>query len=77
MKGKRTPLTLAVSKDDGNTWQYIHNIETDPDGWYCYTAIHSIGKHVLVGYCAGSQSRKTHLSVVAIKRFSVSDIYKQ
>jgi Neuraminidase (sialidase) len=77
MKGKRTPLTLAVSKDDGNTWQYIRNIETDPDGWYCYTAMHFTGKNILLGYCAGSQSRKTHLSVAVIKRFTVSDIYKQ
>lgn len=77
MKGKRTPLTLAVSKDDGNTWQYIRNIETDPDGWYCYIAMHFTGKNVLLGYCSGSQSKKTHLSVVAIKRFSVSDVYKQ
>ena len=77
MKGKRTPLTMAVSKDDGNSWQNVHNLETDSDGWYCYIAMHFIGKNVLLEYCAGSQSKKTHLSVTAIKRFSVREIYKQ
>jgi len=30
--GKRTPLSVAVSEDDGETWGRIKNIETDP-GW--------------------------------------------
>jgi len=58
LKGKRTPLTMAISKDEGKTWEYIKNIETDPDGWYCYMAIHFIRKNILLGYCAGSQSKK-------------------
>jgi sialidase-1 len=29
--GKRTPLTVAISRDEGETWQCIKNIETDPD----------------------------------------------
>ena len=28
--GKRSPLTAAVSKDHGNTWQHVRDIETDP-----------------------------------------------
>jgi sialidase-1 len=28
--GKRTPLSVAISKDDGNTWQNIKDIEIDP-----------------------------------------------
>lgn len=30
--GKRSPLTVAVSSDDGVTWHHRKNIETDP-GW--------------------------------------------
>ena len=29
--GKRTPLTTAVSRDEGRSWQNPKNIETDPD----------------------------------------------
>ncbi len=28
--GKRSPLTAAVSKDHGRTWQHVRDIETDP-----------------------------------------------
>lgn len=28
--GKRSPLTAAVSKDNGATWQHVKDIETDP-----------------------------------------------
>src|SRR5699024_517994 len=36
LEGKRTPLTAAVSSDEGKTWKHIQNIEDDPEGWYCY-----------------------------------------
>ncbi|MCF3107696.1 glycoside hydrolase [Niabella sp. CC-SYL272] len=76
-KGKRTPLTVAVSKDEGKSWQKITNIETDTDGWYCYIAIHFYKKSVLLSYCAGSQKAHTHLSVTDISRFNLSDLYKR
>ncbi len=76
LKGKRTPLTVAVSKDDGRTWLHVKNIETDPDGWYCYIAIHFTKKEVLLSYCAGSQAQKTHLSVTNITRLNNKWLYK-
>ncbi len=67
IKDKRTPLTTAISKDEGKTWKHIKNIQSDPDGWYCYIAVHFVNdEDVLLSYCAGSQSRKTHLSVTDI-----------
>ena len=41
--GKRTPLTVAISRDDGKTWIRAHNLLDDPEGWYCYTAIDFAG----------------------------------
>lgn len=76
IKGKRTPMSIAVSKDDGVSWSSIKNLEDDPDGWYCYFSLHFTGKHVLLGYCAGSQQKKTHLSVTNILRLSLESIYK-
>ena len=29
--GLRSPLTVAISKDDGQTWEKIKDIETDPE----------------------------------------------
>jgi len=75
-KTHRTPLTVAISKDEGKTWQHVENIETDPEGWYCYTAIHFTKKDVLLGYCAGNRPRNTHLSVVNITRMPVKSLYR-
>ena len=75
IKGKRTPLTIAVSKDEGNTWQHVKNLEDNPDGWYCYIAMDFVGKNVLLSYCAGSQSQKTHLSITDISRLNLDWIY--
>ena len=50
IKGKRTPLNVAISKDDGETWEKMKTIEENPDGSFCYTAIHFTDKNVLLGY---------------------------
>ncbi len=49
-KGKRTPLTIATSKDNGKTWTGLTDIETDPKGSYCYTAILFTKNEVLLSY---------------------------
>jgi sialidase-1 len=54
-KGRRTPLIAAVSSDGGASWPKRKVLEPDPDGWYCYTAIHFTEDAVLLGYCAGDK----------------------
>jgi sialidase-1 len=76
IKGRRTPLNIAVSKDEGKTWQHVKNLEADPDGWYCYTAIHFVGKDgVLLSYCAGNRPKGTGLSVTNVTRLNLNWIY--
>lgn len=50
----RTPLNIAISKDEGKTWKHIKTLEDDPKGNYCYTAIHFVGKYVLLAYGNGN-----------------------
>ncbi len=51
---RRTPLIAAVSHDGGRTWPKRKMIEEDPEGWYCYTAMHFTADNaVLLAYCAG------------------------
>lgn len=50
---RRTPLVSGISADGGRTWQNRKLLESDPDGWYCYTAIHFTEDAVLLAYCAG------------------------
>lgn len=51
--GKRTPLVAGISRDGGQTWPQPKLLEEDPDGWYCYTAVHFVDDALLLGYCAG------------------------
>ncbi|MBN1810165.1 MAG: exo-alpha-sialidase [Planctomycetes bacterium] len=53
----RTPLSLAVSNDDGRTWTPARNIETDANRGFCYTAIHFTNDAVLLAYCCGGGQR--------------------
>ena len=54
-KGRRTPLCLAISKDEGVTWSKSGIVESNPDGWYCYTAITFVKNRALLAYCAGDK----------------------
>jgi Neuraminidase (sialidase) len=77
IKDKRTPLHAAISDDDGKSWKLVTVIADDPDGWYCYIAIHFNKDHILLGYCAGSRRDNTHLSVVDITRLTTKSLYKK
>lgn len=50
---RRTPLVAGISADGGRTWENRKLLESEPDGCYCYTAIHFTGDAVLLAYCAG------------------------
>ncbi|MBL7038549.1 MAG: exo-alpha-sialidase [Pirellulaceae bacterium] len=74
-RGKRTPYNVAISRDEGRTWESVKTLEDDPNGWYCYTAVDFVGDHVLLGHCAGDR-RTGGLSFTQITRFPVAWIYK-
>lgn len=46
----RTPLTAAISHDDGKTWQNFKNLANDPDSGYAYTSITFTGQRALFTY---------------------------
>lgn len=66
LSARRVPLSTAISKDDGKTWQNVKVLEGNPQGHYCYIAIHPVDDAVLLGYCAMSglgHSRVTRVPV--------------
>jgi sialidase-1 len=48
--GKRTPLSAAISSDEGHTWNHIRNLEQDQDKTYAYTSIAFVQDRVLLTY---------------------------
>ena len=65
----RTPLNIAVSKDDGKTWINNKILENNPKGSYCYNAIHFIENDVLLGYFDWSTVG------ITVKRINIDWIY--
>jgi len=51
---KRTPLTAAISRDEGQSWENKKIIEDNPDGWYCYTSLTFVEDTAVLSYCAGN-----------------------
>jgi len=78
LKTKRTPLTVAVSRDDGKTWEHRANLFDNPDGWYCYIAIHFEGDAIVLSHCAGIRTgnRGNGLAVTDITRFNLDWLYQ-
>jgi len=74
--GKRTPFNVAISRDDGATWTNVKTLESDPDGWYCYTAIHFSEDHVVLSHCADNLKKSKALSTTQITRFPVKWLYE-
>jgi hypothetical protein len=74
--GIRTPFTLAVSRDEGKTWEKVKYVESDPLGWYCYTAIEFTDDGVLLGHCAGNRREHNGLETTQITWLSTEWIYK-
>lgn len=68
----RTPLTAAISHDDGRTWTNVENLEDDPRGIYCYTAIEFTGDQVLLAYCAGQDTVRNGLSTTKLARLPLA-----
>jgi sialidase-1 len=48
--GKRTPLSTAISSDEGQTWRHIRNLEDRADEGYAYTSITFHLDRVLMSY---------------------------
>lgn len=55
--GKRTPLTLAVSGDDGKTWSSRQDIEDRSDQTYAYTSLTFVGHRAVMSYYVEEKGR--------------------
>jgi hypothetical protein len=50
---RRFPLTAALSRDEGRTWERIRNLDDDPNHTYAYTSIEFLEDRALFTYYAG------------------------
>ena len=47
---RRNPLTSAISKDEGETWENLRNLEDTPDDAWAYPAVTWIENRALITY---------------------------
>ena len=78
LKGKRTPLSAAISKDDGVTWLPSRTLFDSKTGWYCYTAVTwADDDTLLLAHCAGDRATGNGLSLSQVTRVPLSWLYPQ
>ena len=78
LSGFRTPLNVAISRDEGKTWQNKKILENDPFGWFCYTAIEFTKDKVILSYSAGTRKGKSKkLATEQITLLDISWLYTE
>jgi sialidase-1 len=56
--GKRTPLTAAISDDEGRSWKHFRNLETDPQHTYAYTSLIFVGGRAVMSYYVSEEGAR-------------------
>lgn len=70
----RTPLTSAISRDEGKTWVHLQDVDNRPDFDAAYASVHFAGEEALVAYYT-RPTRWARDSEVTLKIFKVDDFY--
>lgn len=70
----RTPLTAAISKDEGKTWGEFRDIDNRPDYDAAYPSVTFVGDEVLVAYYSRSTKWKRDAEV-ALRIYKINQFY--
>lgn len=60
--GRRTPLTAAISRDDGRTWQNVRKLESRQDETYSYTSLIFVQDRAVLSYYVADAKSGLHSS---------------
>ncbi len=72
----RCPLNIAISRDEGVSWEKIKVLESDPDRRYCYTAMAFVDDSVLLAFADGSYSAETHWGLTKMIKVPLRWVYE-
>lgn len=54
-QGWRTPLRSAISRDEGQSWQHLKDLEPDTTRAYCYVSVTFVADTAVLSYYVGSR----------------------
>lgn len=75
IRSDRTPIVIAKSGDDGQTWSEPQTLDDDPRRGYCYPALFFTGEgHLLLSYCCGGPEDGWELNRTCIRKIALVDI---
>ena len=55
--GRRTPLTAAISTDEGQSWQQMRDLESSQQKTFAYVSLTFIKGNAVITYWEGSEGR--------------------
>lgn len=70
----RTPLTAAISRDEGQTWGGYHDIDNRPDYDAAYASLTFVGDEALIAYYSRPTKWKRDAEVV-LRIFKIDQFY--
>ena len=69
----RTPLTAAVSRDEGDTWEHVEDVDARPDHDAAYPSVYFQGDEAVVCYytrpTAWARDSEIMLKIFQIEQF--------
>ena len=71
----RTPLTTAISRDEGDTWDLVGNIDDRENFHVAYPSAYFLDDEVIITYHTRDNERWARDSEVTLKIFDVKDFY--
>ena len=54
---RRSPLSTAISQNEGKSWKHVKNLEQDPQYTYAYTSLTFVDERVLLTYWVGRKDQ--------------------
>ncbi len=54
--GRRTPLTAALSHDEGQTWDHTRNLESNPEQTFSYTSLTFVRDRTVMSYWVSGEA---------------------
>ena len=70
----RTPLSSAISKDEGRTWQHVKDIDNRTDHDAAYPSVTFVGNEALVAYYSRSTKWKRDTEIT-LRIFEIDQFY--
>jgi sialidase-1 len=70
----RTPLTAAISRDEGRTWSHFRDVDNRPDYDAAYPSVTFVGDEALVAYYSRSRKWKRDAEIT-LKIYHIDQFY--